>query len=112
MQERFYMLSAESRSRLRGLAVVLACLSAGAYVLIGAHILGVGSLQASDVPAAIIFAAAGCYVLGGLLILLRWRWLWIAAPGLGSGPMRCSSPSETNPSMSSPVRWDWWWSSR
>ncbi len=72
------MLSVESRSRLKWLAVALAGLAGGAYVLIGTHILGVGSLQASDVPAAIIFAAASCYVLGGLLILLRWRWLWIA----------------------------------
>ena len=24
-----------------------------------------------------MYVAAGCYLLGGLLILLRWLWLWI-----------------------------------
>ena len=36
-----------------------------------------GDLKPSEQPSAIVFMAAGCYVLGGLLILLRRRWLWI-----------------------------------
>ena len=71
------MVSLESRARLKWLAVVLAGLAAGAYVLIANRILAVGDLAPSEAPAAIIYMAAGCYLLGGLLILLRWRWLWI-----------------------------------
>ncbi len=71
------MISAEARTRLMWLAVGLALLAAVAYLLIGYHILGVGDLATSEGPAGIIYVAAGCYLLGGLLILLRWRWLWI-----------------------------------
>ena len=39
------------------------------------NLLGVGDLQVSEKPINIIFVAAGCYLLGGLLILLRNRWL-------------------------------------
>jgi len=39
------------------------------------NLLGVGDLQLDEKPAGIIFVAAGCYLLGGLLILLRNRWL-------------------------------------
>jgi hypothetical protein len=78
------MVSAKSRARLKWLAVALAGLAAGAYVLIANHILGVGDLAPSEVPAAIIYVAAGCYLLGGLLILLRWRWLWIFGAGVNA----------------------------
>jgi hypothetical protein len=39
------------------------------------NVLGVGDLQMEERPAGIIFVAAGCYLLGGLLIPLRNRWL-------------------------------------
>lgn len=39
------------------------------------NVLGVGDLQMDEKPADIIYFAAGCYLLGGLLILLRNRWL-------------------------------------
>jgi len=39
------------------------------------NILDVGDLQVGEKPAGIIYVAAGCYLLGGLLILLRNRWL-------------------------------------
>jgi len=71
------MRSSDIRGRLILLAVILALLAAGAYVLIGYHWLGVGDLSTSEAPAGIIIVAASCYALGGLLILLRWRWLWI-----------------------------------
>lgn len=62
--------------RVMWLAVVLAGLAAVAYVLIGRNLLAVGDLQTTDRPTALIYVAAGSYLLGGLLILLRHRWLW------------------------------------
>ncbi len=55
-------------------AAALAVLASLSYVLIEVGILGVASVEKS----AMGYAAAGGYLLGGLLILLRWRWLWIA----------------------------------
>ena len=59
------------------LAVGLAQLAAISYLLIQLDILGVGDLQPTARPAAIVYVAAGGYLLGGLLILVRRRWLWI-----------------------------------
>ena len=56
-------------------AVALAFITALSYVLMAFNILDVGDLQVDEKPAGIIFVAAGCYVLGGLLILLRNRGL-------------------------------------
>ena len=56
-------------------AVGLALFTALAYVLIALNVLGVGNLRMDERPATIIYVAAGCYLLGGLLILLRNRWL-------------------------------------
>lgn len=56
-------------------AVALAFITALSYVLMAFNILGVGDLQVDEKPAGIIYVAAGCYVLGGLLILLRNRGL-------------------------------------
>jgi hypothetical protein len=61
--------------RLLWMAVGLALFTALSYVLIALNLLGVGDLQMDEKPAGIIFVAAGCYLLGGLLILLRNRWL-------------------------------------
>jgi hypothetical protein len=58
-------------------AVGLALLAAVSYILIQLGILGVGDLQTGEGPAVIVYAAAGCYLVGGLLILVRRRWLWI-----------------------------------
>lgn len=58
------------------LAVALAVLAATTYVLIGLDMLDVGDWQSAERPSAIIYVAAGSYLLGGLLILLRRRWLW------------------------------------
>lgn len=57
------------------IAVALALVAAISYVLMALNILGVGDLQMDEKPAAIIYVAAACYLLGGLLILLRNRWL-------------------------------------
>ncbi len=56
--------------------VALALLAALAYVLIAQGILGVGDLQVAEKPEAIVYIAAACYFVGGLLILVHSRWLW------------------------------------
>lgn len=66
-----------NRVRLMWLAVGLALIAALSYLLIQLGVLAVGDLKPSEQPPVIVFMAAGCYVLGGLLILLRRRWLWI-----------------------------------
>jgi hypothetical protein len=57
------------------LAVGLAVFTALTYVLMVWNVLGVGDLQMDEKPAGIIYFAAACYLIGGLLILLRNRWL-------------------------------------
>jgi hypothetical protein len=57
-------------------AVGLAMFSALTYLLMGFDLLPVGDLAPHERPAGIIYVAAGGYLLGGLLILLRRRWLW------------------------------------
>lgn len=63
--------------RAMSLAVTLALVSALAYVLIALDLLGIGDLQMGSDGDVIIYVAAGCYLLGGLLILARRSWLWI-----------------------------------
>lgn len=63
--------------RLMWLAVALALFSALAYVLIAWDLLGIGDLQMAADGDVIIYVAATGYLLGGLLILVRRRWLWI-----------------------------------
>lgn len=64
-----------NNNRILWIAVGLAFLTALSYLLMQFNVLGVGDLQVGEKPAGIIYVAAGCYVLGGLLILLRNRWL-------------------------------------
>src|SRR4030095_10128803 len=70
--------------RVMWIAVGFALFTAFAYVLIAFNILGVGDLQMDEKPATIIYVAAGCYLLGGLLILLRNRWLLIFGIGINA----------------------------
>lgn len=67
--------SSTNNARVLWLAVALALTASLAYVLMALNVLGVGGLQMDERPAGIIYFAAGCYFLGGLLILLRNRWL-------------------------------------
>jgi len=64
-----------NQARILRVAVALALITALSYVFIALNILGVGDLLMSEKPAGIIYVAAGCYLLGGLLILLHNRWL-------------------------------------
>lgn len=65
----------ENHVRILWSAAGLALFTAVSYVLIALHILGVGDLQVEKDGGAIVYVAAGCYLLGGLLILLRNHWL-------------------------------------
>jgi hypothetical protein len=62
-------------SRFTWLAVGLAIFTALTYILIASNILGVGDPQVAREGGLIIYVAAGCYLFGSLLILLRNRWL-------------------------------------
>jgi len=57
--------------------LTLALLVALVYFLMGAGVLQPGDLPADDAPAGIAYFAGVCYVVGGLLILARNRWLWV-----------------------------------
>jgi len=57
--------------------LTLALLAALVYFLMGAGVLQPGDLQADDAPAGIAYFIGACYVIGGLLILARKRWLWV-----------------------------------
>lgn len=67
----------DNRIRILWLAVILALAAALAYVLIAQNVLAVGDIQATERPPTIIYVAAGSYLVGGLLILVRRRWLWV-----------------------------------
>ena|SRR5258708_2943832 len=66
-----------NRVRVMWLAVALALIAAFSYLLIRLGLLAVGDLKPTEEPAGIVYVAAGGYLLGGLLILVRCRWLWI-----------------------------------
>ncbi len=64
------------KAKLLGL-LTLALLAALVYFLMGAGVLRPGDLQADEAPAGIAYFIGACYVVGGLLILARKRWLWV-----------------------------------
>lgn len=69
------MNTVQTNTRIIWTAVMLALIAALSYVLMALNVLGVGDLQVGEKPVNIIFVAAGCYALGGFLILTRNRWL-------------------------------------
>lgn len=58
-------------------ALALALVASLAYLLIARGLLAVGDLTPAEEPAGIVYVAATCYLVGGLLILLRRRWLLV-----------------------------------
>ena len=64
-----------NHTRIMWVAVALALIAALSYMLMALNILDVGDLKTAEDAGAIVYIAAGCYFLGGLLILLRNRWL-------------------------------------
>ncbi|MBL0347970.1 hypothetical protein [Candidatus Villigracilis affinis] len=67
--------SKTNHTHMMWIAVALAIITALSYILMQFNILSVGDLQVGEKPAGIIYVAAGCYLVGGLLILLRNRGL-------------------------------------
>jgi hypothetical protein len=68
----------EERFPIIGLvAVALALIAAGTYILIDLDLLAIGDVKADEARSGIIYVAAASYLIGGLLILLRNRWLWV-----------------------------------
>jgi hypothetical protein len=59
------------------LCLTLALLAALGYVLSGVGVLDVGNLETAEAPPGIAYILGGLYALGGFLILLCRRWLWI-----------------------------------
>jgi hypothetical protein len=57
--------------------MMLALIVAIFYVLLAAGVIAVPTLESKDWQRTLIYVAAGCYTLGGLLILAKKRWLWI-----------------------------------
>lgn len=67
--------------------LVLALISALAYVLLIVGVFKVGDMMPDEgVPAYFYIVPAG-YVIGGLLILLKRRWLWIIGAILNAIPI-------------------------
>jgi len=64
-----------THTRIMVAVVALALIASLSYVLMALNLLSVGDLRMDEKPAVIIYIAAGCYLLGGLLILTRNRWL-------------------------------------
>ena len=65
------------RAMLLGL-LALAWLAALVYFLMGVGVLQPGDLEADEAPPVVPYFLGACYVVGGLLILARKRWLWAA----------------------------------
>jgi len=66
--------------------LVMALISALTYVFLILGILKVGDMGTDEVPAYFYIVPAG-YAIGGLLILLKKRWLWIIGAILNSIPI-------------------------
>lgn len=59
------------------IAFSLGCFISIAYVLIALGLIPIGLTDPSKEGGIIIFIAAGCYLLGGSLILTQRKWLWV-----------------------------------
>jgi hypothetical protein len=59
------------------LVVGMALVTAVIYIMMDLNWLAVGDIGLDERPSGIIYVAAGSYLVGGLLILLRRRWLWV-----------------------------------
>ena len=57
--------------------MVLAFIAAVFYILLASRVITASTLESKDWQHVLIYVAGGCYILGGLLILAKKRWLWI-----------------------------------
>ena len=62
----------------------MAAATAVIYLMMDWNWLSVGDLGLDERPSAIIYVAAGSYLVGGLLILLRRRWLWVMGAAINA----------------------------
>ena len=70
--------------RIMLVCVALAMIAALGYLLMAAGVIHPGDLQTGDAPPAIVWVMCACYVVGGLLILLKKRWLWKTGAGINA----------------------------
>ncbi len=66
------------------LAVLFAWMAAAGYLLLAAGVLGTGGYQPEPGGEGIVVVAAVGYAVGGALVLLRRRWLWIVGAVLNA----------------------------
>jgi hypothetical protein len=59
------------------LCFALALVAAMVYLLSGLGVLSSGAQKVREYASVMPFIASACYLVGGLLILLKKRWLWI-----------------------------------
>jgi hypothetical protein len=57
--------------------LALALIAAVVYFLMGINVIPIPIVNGEKAQPSIVYVAAGCYLTGGFLILLRKRWLWI-----------------------------------
>lgn len=70
--------------RLMTACFILALVAALGYFLLGAGLIEAGNLGIENAPPAIAWVAGGCYIVGGLLIFLKKRGLWIAGAAINA----------------------------
>jgi hypothetical protein len=63
--------------RIMLVCLAMALISALIYVLLGIGVMHAGDLTSDDGIPAFFYIIPGGYIIGGLLILLKKRWLWI-----------------------------------
>jgi hypothetical protein len=66
------------------ICVALAMTAALGYMLMGIGVIHPRDLIAEDAPPAIVWVMAGCYIVGGLLIFLKKRRLWITGTAINA----------------------------
>jgi len=73
--------------RIMLLCLLMALISALIYVLMGIGVMHAGALTSDDgIPAFFYIIPAG-YIIGGVLILLKKRWLWITGAVINALPI-------------------------
>lgn len=82
------------------LASALALTAAMIYSMIALGVLPTGDLVSTEGGAGIIYTGAICYLAGGLLIRLRWRWLyWVGCVLNGAGILLSILLNQDNPDL-------------
>lgn len=67
----------EKVKKMINVCAALAFLITAAYLLLGFGVLEAGNINTEEAPEFMTYIAAAGYLLGGLLIFTKKRWLWI-----------------------------------